>query len=482
MFQPYARQSTRHPPPANPAAVETPCSGALALLGASTASQHASCTLLTSEDLDPMRSLVLAAALLAVASAVAVGCSSSSSTPPASAAQSGDDAGASATPDAGGLPVVSFQMNETVPGGGEIFDCQYVQLPNVKEWLVAASHDYTPGSHHLLLYTTDLTAIPAGGGQVQDCYEGGDAGNNIMSDARGVLYGGQTPTGSETYPPGIGLPTAANEVLIFQVHYLNASASPLQASVHVDLTFDPNAADITTQAGTIFFYDPFIDVPAGATASASMRCLIPSDITLLYASSHYHSRGVGYGAYIDPAADQLGTTPFYTSSSWSSPDNAQLSMPIAGGSRIRFECDYDNSAGTQAYYAGQSALDNEMCMFIGTYYPEMGQAADFCQTSPDMFGTGSATCGATLSCYQACGEKVALGGGGGGIELSVPDCQQACMAQSCPDASGLLVTFLECLDKSCKSPCSDPASSACTSCIAASCGSEYGACQSDACN
>ncbi|MGD0526972.1 MAG: hypothetical protein ABSE49_17640 [Polyangiaceae bacterium] len=482
--QPCTRESTRDPRRAERAAIETPCSTARAFLRASTASQHASCTLLPSEALHVMRSLVLAAALLAVASAVAVGCSSSSSTPPASAAQSGDDAGASATAEGGGLPVVSFQMTETVPGGGEIFDCQYVQLPNVKEWLVAASHDYTPGSHHLLLYTTDLTAIPAGGGQVQDCYEGGDAGNNIMSDARGVLYGAQTPTGSETYPPGIGLPTAANEVLIFQVHYLNASASSLQANVNVDLTFDPNASDITTQAGTIFFYDPFIDVPAGATATASMRCLIPSDITLLYASSHYHSRGVGYGAYIDPAVDQLGTTPFYTSTSWSSPENASLTMPIAAGARIRFECDYDNSAGTQAYYAGQSALDNEMCMFIGTYYPEMGEAADFCETSPDMFGTGPATCGATLSCFEACGGKLTGfgGGGGGGLEVAVPDCEQACMVESCPDASGLLVPFMSCLQKNCKSDCSDASSSACTSCVAASCGSEYAACQADTCN
>jgi hypothetical protein len=423
-----------------------------------------------------MRSLVTVTSFAVLVLGGGAGCSSSSH--PA-AAVSGDDGGedGGATADAGSLTTVSFQMTESVPAGGEIFDCQYVQLPNAKEWLVAAQHNYTPGSHHMLLYTTDLTTIPPGGGQVQDCYEG--TGNNIMSDARGVLYGGQTPTGSETYPQGIGLPATANEVLIFQVHYLNAGASALNAQVNVDLTFDQNAADITTQAGTIFFYDPFIDVPAGATATASMRCLIPSDITLLYASSHYHSRGVGYGAYIDPTADQLGSTPFYTSTSWSSPTNAQLTMPIASGSRIRFECDYDNSAGTQAYYAGQSAQNNEMCMFIGTYYPEMGEQADFCMTSPDMFGTGTATCGATLSCYQACGGSASIGSG---LEIAVPDCQQACMVASCPTASALLVAFTDCMQSSCKSQCSDTTSSACTSCIATNCGAQYEACQTQTCN
>jgi hypothetical protein len=425
-----------------------------------------------------MRSLVLAiAAFAALALGCAVGCSSASHpAPPASA--SGDDAGNDSGNTNPNLATVHFQTQATVPAGGEIFDCQYVQLPNVEEWLVAAQHDYTPGSHHILLYTTALTTIPAGGGQVQDCYEG--TGNNIMSDATGVLYGGQTPTGGETYPPGIGLPTVANEVLIFQVHYLNAGATDLDAQVNVDLTFDTVSSDITTQAGIIFFYDPFIDVPAGATASASMRCSIPSDITLLYASSHYHSRGVGYGAYLDPAVDQLATTPFYTSTSWSSPDNANLSMPIAAGSRIRFQCDYDNSGGTQPYFAGQSAQTNEMCMFIGVYYPEMGKASDYCLQGEDMFGTGAAACGATLSCLQACGPGVSLGGGG--LQTSPPDCEQTCMVDSCPTASAPLLGFTACLQSSCKSDCSDTTSSACTTCIASKCATPYGACQSHTCD
>ena len=421
-----------------------------------------------------MRSLVPAlTAFVALAFATIVGCSSSSS--PAAAASGGDDGGAGS--DSGSLTTVSFQMAETVPAGGEMFDCQYVQLPDVQAWLVAAKHNYTPGSHHMLLFTTALTQIPAGGGQVQNCYEG--TGNNIMSDARGVLYGGQTPTGSEQYPSGVGLPTTGNQVLIFQVHYLNASATDLQAQVNVDLTLDTNASDITSQAGIIFFYDPMIDVPAGAMAKASMRCLIPSNITLLYASSHYHARGVGYSAYLDPAVDQLGTTPFYTSSSWSSPDNATLTMPIAAGSRIRFECDYDNSAGTQAFFSGQSAQTNEMCMFVGTYYPEMGQLSDFCVQGEDMLGTGTAACGATLSCLQACGGKLGLGGG---LQVSPPDCEQACFVESCPTASAPMIDFSTCMQKSCKTPCSDTSSSACATCITANCATQYETCQSHTCN
>ncbi|HEY1691209.1 MAG TPA: hypothetical protein VGG39_03565 [Polyangiaceae bacterium] len=436
--------------------------------------------------------LAALAALGAVA--LAVGCSSASS--PGGAAASGDDGGGGASSgggtgssggsagdgggglpyDAGNLTTVSFQMETNVPGGGEEFECKYVQLPDAKEWMVQAQHDYTPGSHHLLLYTTALTSIPPGGDQMQDCYEG--TGNKIMNDATGVLYGAQTPTGGETMPTGVGLPAVPNEVLIFQVHYLNAGATALDAKVNVDLTFDTDGDDIQQQAGIIFFYDPFIDVPAGSTAKASMRCPIPSDITLLYASSHYHSRGVGYSAWNDSAPDQLATSSFYTSDSWSSPDNAQLTMPIKGGSLIRFECDYDNSAGTQDYFAGQSAQTNEMCMFIGTYYPEMGQLADFCFNDPDMFGTGTATCSASLTCLQNCGSQV---GGIDGLQASPPDCEQTCFADSCPSASGPLISFVTCLQNSCESQCSDPTSAGCTSCITTNCATQYEGCQSQTC-
>jgi hypothetical protein len=406
--------------------------------------------------------------------ALAAGCSSSS--PSSSSAATGDDGGTG--DDGSSLTTVSFQMQATVPAGGEMFKCQYVQLPDAQAFMVGAQHDYTPGSHHMLLLTTSLTSIPAGQEQVQDCYEGS---SGIMNNVRGVLYGGQTPTGSEQLPQGVGLRTNASEVLVFQVHYLNASASDLNATVNASLTLDTNGADIQQQAGILFFYDPFIDVPPGATAKAATRCPIPSDITLLYASSHYHARGVGYGAYIDPAVDQLATSPFYTSSSWSSPDNAQLTMAIPAGSRLRWECDYDNTSGTQEFFAGQSAQTNEMCMFIGTYYPEMGEVYDYCLQDRDMFGTGTATCGATASCVEACGGSLSYGGAGG-LGGGVSDCQQSCLVKSCPSAGRPLAAYNTCVKSNCSSQCgTTPPSSACTSCVAASCATEYTTCTQHTC-
>jgi hypothetical protein len=401
--------------------------------------------------------------------ALAAGCSSSKS----SSSAAGDDGGA----DAGSLVTVSYQMSLDVPAGSEYFKCQMVTLPNAQAFMVEGEHNYTPGSHHLLLFTTALTSIPAGLDQVQDCYEG--TGSNIMSYMRGMLYGGQTPTGSQTFPPSIGLPTTAGEVLIFQVHYLNATASDLQAQVNVNLTLDTNPADITIYAGNLLLADPFIDVPAGATATAAMRCPIPDDITLLFASSHYHSRGVGYSAWIDPLPTQLGTTPFYTSASWNSPPLAQMTLPVAAGSMLRWQCDYDNSQGTAEYFQGQSALTDEMCIFAGSYYPDMGIGADYCLTGGDMFGVGSTACGDTLTCLQACGGKISSGGITGGTPS---DCEQKCMVQSCPTAADPLMPVVTCLQSSCASECATAGSGDCTTCLTSSCAMTYQACSQHTCN
>lgn len=405
-----------------------------------------------------------------VTAALFTACSSSSGGSPAAPG----DAGA----DAGNLVTASFQMEETVMGGQEIFDCQYVTLPDVQAFMIKGQHEYTPGSHHLLLYTTDLTTIPAGQTGVQSCYEG-TGSNSVMSHVNGVLYAGQVPMGSETLPPGVGLETTPSQVLLFQVHYLNATASAIDAHVSVHLT--TQTTPVKENAGILFFYDPFIDVPQGAGAVAAMRCPIKQNITLFSESSHYHARGVGYQAYLDPPSGAEATTPFYTSSNWASPTIALDTMQVPAGSYIRYYCDYDNTAGTQAFFQGQSAAVNEMCMFIGMYYPAMTTADEECY-SGDMYGTGTVSCVNTLSCLAACPPAPADAGAGSGpqqVAFATP-CIQQCFAQSCPDATAVLEPALNCIQSSCGSQCAT-SGSACDTCVADNCATQYEACANAAC-
>ncbi len=414
------------------------------------------------------------AALSALCLVAACSSSSGSGGPPA----------ASSTPDAGGafvpLPAspTTFDMNFTVEAGAEDFECTYVKMPSTAGFIIGGQHEYTAGSHHLLLYRTTLTSIPTGQASptLGDCYA---PGATYMSTINGVVYPAATPTGELTMPEGVGLPYASNDIYLFQVHYLNATADAIHAHVSVHLT--TQTTPVKQNAGILFFYDPFIDVPQGANAVASMRCPIKQNITLFSQSSHYHARGVGYQAYLDPPSGPAATKPFYTSSNWASPTITLDTMPIQAGSYILYYCDYDNTAGTQAYFQGQSAAVNEMCMFIGMYYPAMTPADEQC-LSGDTYGTGTVSCVNTLSCLAACPAAPADAGGGSGpqqIAFATP-CIQGCFAQSCPDSAAPLVGALNCIQSSCASQCAT-AGSACDSCVASSCATQYEACASAAC-
>ncbi len=336
----------------------------------------------------------------------------------------------------------------------------------------AVSTQYTPGSHHLLIYRTTLTAIPDGEGAptVGDCY---GATATYMNTIGGVVYPAQTPVGELTLPAGIGIPYAANEVLLFQVHYLNTGAAPLHPEIYVRLT--TQTTPVQQNAGVLLFYAPFIYVPQGGMATASNRCPIPQNITLLSQSSHYHARGVGYQAYLDTSPASPSTTPIYTSNDWESPPVQFETISIPAGSDIRYYCDYDNSTGTQDYIQGQSALLNEMCMFGGTYYPAMSTADEQCQHG-DMYGTGTTSCTDTLTCLGACPPD----DDAGALGVTFNECTQKCFAASCPNATDAIITAATCIQSSCGASCATPGS-ACDSCVTASCAAQYEACASVAC-
>src|SRR5207302_6730014 len=68
----------------------------------------------------------------------------------------------------------TFTMQLTVAAGMETTLCQFVRMPKGLAYATSAHHEYTPGSHHMLLYRTDLTTIDPSLTGVQDCYEGGN--------------------------------------------------------------------------------------------------------------------------------------------------------------------------------------------------------------------------------------------------------------------------------------------------------------------
>jgi hypothetical protein len=406
-----------------------------------------------------------------------------------SSTKTATNTGGGAKADAGFVPFAASPTTFSMTGASiapstEAFNCTYVQMPAQDGYVVAAQHEYTAGSHHMLMYHTTLTAIPAGLGSptIGDC---NGANARYMTDARSTIYGGQTPTGSLELPAGIGIPYKANEVLVFQVHYVNATSAPLTPEIYVHLDVSPGP--VTQNAGGLFFYAPFIYVPQGAMGVASNRCPITQDITLLTQQSHYHARGVNYQAFLDTSPTTPSTTPIYTSSNWESPPQQSTTMQIKAGSDIRYYCYYDNTlgnagpgsaatTGTEDFIQGQSAVNNEMCMFVGVYYPAMSTVDEQCQNG-DMYGTGTTACTDTITCLGACPPNTDAGA----LGVDFNECIQKCFVSACPEATGPAITALSCIQSKCASECASSASSTCTSCVISNCATEYGACSSATC-
>jgi hypothetical protein len=367
-------------------------------------------------------------------------------------------------------------VDDHVVAGSDVYQCSYI-VPSAKAaFVVGVSHVATHGVHHVLVFRTDLASVPAGTGAGPiDCFTGA---SSPMVHMRGELYGSQELFGSLDFPAAVGLPVAAGEVLLVQVHFQNATAVDIDASV--SLTFTTTTSGISTNAGVFFFDDPFIDIPAGALASASMSCPVPGDITLLTAASHDHARATSVAAYADPPGGPPAPVPFYSALDAANPLPLQASLPVAAGSRLRFVCQYDNVDGTQEYLQGLDEQNDEMCVLSGAYYPTLSAATDSCTVDPSDFGTGTANCASTWSCVNACAPGTAPPADLGlSTAPDVDPCWQRCVVASCPATSTPLFALVRCVQSNCATQCAVPTADECAACQAAACSTESSACTGD---
>jgi len=405
---------------------------------------------------------IVAVALLAAAGGMTA-CSSSQSS------------GGAPREEGGAAQVPPFAVEQHVAAGTDVYVCSYLAVSSADTFLVGVSHVATAGTHHVLVFRTDLTSIPDGSDAPVDCFAGP---SSPMRHMRGEVYGSQARTGSFSFPAGVGLPVRAGEVLLVEVHFLDAGAQDIDA--RVDLTLATTTKGIATPAGAFFFDDPFIDIPAAASARASMRCLVPDDVTIVSTSFHGHAHAQAVTAFVDPPTGAPASTPYYTAPDAANPLPLQASVPVAAGSHVRFACEF--FGGPQEILQGLDFQASEMCALSGAYYPAMGSQAESCALAPDDFGTGSATCAQTLACAGACPAGSAPPADLGLSTVpNVDPCWQRCVVASCPRASALLLALVRCEQNNCGSECAAPSSAACAACRTTHCPTEASACAGDTC-
>ncbi len=374
--------------------------------------------------------------------------------------------------------MLSYSVEATLGAGEETWFCQYIQLPkndNERIFLSGRSHT-SEHAHHYGLYRTRLKKLPDGA-KLNDpvtCWEGN---SDPMQYTTNFILLEQTPTADVDFPKGVGLAFEPGEILIAQVHAVNAQ--PKSVPVSVDFQLKTIAADdVDQEMGLLQFYNPYIYIPPKDTAKASLRCKIPSDMTLIEGNGHYHLRGTSWNGFIDPPDGPKAKKPFLSTSDWEHPEQYHGELKIAAGSHFRFECNYRNDD-FKPYIQGQSKYDDEMCSFWGYAYPapEDPFALMCAGEYADSMGVGTNTCGETSECLQSCPAEEAP-------DLSVPGiftvgpCYQKCIVDSCPNVVALLDRRDQCLAMACKDEC--PGSD-CDDCAEENCASEIDDCMTAAC-
>ncbi|MBZ0232708.1 MAG: hypothetical protein K8M05_10295, partial [Deltaproteobacteria bacterium] len=372
------------------------------------------------------------------------------------------------TPDAG-APLLEapppgsgrqLAMDVAIAPGQETEQCQYVVVDERVD-IARFEHAYTRGSHHLLLYQTGFAPSEVSLERF-DC----TGAQFTELGVAGIAYAAQVPNGDLAYPTDVALRAEAGAVLLVQTHYLNASAEPLDAQVRLNLWYAPAPAPVL--AGTLFFYDWAIHVPAGEPVTAHMRCNIPADVNLVFGMSHMHRRGVGYRAVLEDASANAAPTELFATTDWEGvePRRYAPELAVAAGSVIDYRCDFQGEAGRDIV-EGPSAEANEMCMFVASYYPRLDTPTELCAGpgSGPVF-TGTQACGDTVTCVREAGDDAIA--------------TEACLVDTCAASSAPAVELMKCINFQCAAPCAQ-GEAACDTCALNTCGDQLSACYSAGC-
>lgn len=375
---------------------------------------------------------------------------------------------------------IQLRMDSSLDAGVETERCQLFKLPEGADLLVNRQEtQYTPGSHHFLLYTTSYSEIPTTKsdgtpiepGAVVDCPDGAPADFDVDR----VVGGSQTAEGANIFgqlDTGIAMRLKAGSIVLINTHYLNASPNTLDVSAAINLYTIPEA-EFTTEAGVLFYYNPFISVPAHGTSKSRMRCLVETEINIVNLQSHMHRRGVGFTAkHISSSGVELET--LYTNTEWENVPVSQYTPKkvIPAGDYLDYECEFNNPNDNTIVQGLKTT--NEMCMLIGAYYPLNAQL-ETCDIVDEPFygaatwyGAGSATCADTLMCMAGVGSVEEYFG---------------CVTNSCEGAGPELSDFIRCQVSDGRGACSNDCPGAnCQACLQTACNAEIVACYTKSCN
>jgi hypothetical protein len=383
-----------------------------------------------------------------------------------------------AEPDPAPKGTWSISLETQVAAGQVKTVCRYAQLPDKPLSVSRTSHRGSVGGHHTLLYATSLFPEAVTLDKTFECTDG----KHSLSVVGGYYASGKSTESYWQAPAGVTVKMPASQVVLLEHHAVNTTteAQDISLTVELELSEDPD----TIAADVFYLLNHSVYLPPMAASTAGVRCPMPTEISLFALIPHYHEHGQRLRATLIDGDD---VTPLLTDED-SSAEGIHLIDPVMkvpAGSFIDFECDYLNADPDSVSFGPHTATD-EMCMLLGLYYQESGEALPAaiksCDQDDQPYSTGSASCAAGLDCLMQLSFSV---GGPTGEDLDAAE--QACFASMCKEASFAARDLGRCVEEQCIAECwygglcSEPFCPACTGCIEAKCDAADTACQAASC-
>lgn len=259
----------------------------------------------------------------------------------------------------------------TVMPGVEKTQCVVLKLGNTEPVHIGQIHNLlSSASHHMIIYRVDDTVeqpVPTDCLPFVEIFDAKKGAPLMITQKKDELL---------NLPSGVVYTLAPNQLVRLEMHYINATTSPLVVSGSSTMTTSPTFHD---EADFLFIGNPDLKI-----AAQSKFTLGPTffpldadtfgDANFFAFTGHEHHFGTGVAVQTAATADDSTGASVYAVPDWqwSEPETVMHDPPIRlpPNAGFKFTCDWNNTS-NQTVEFGESAND-EMCFFWAYYYPSKG--------------------------------------------------------------------------------------------------------------
>lgn len=295
-----------------------------------------------------------------------------SSSDAATSGSGGSTASSTASTGAGG-DLTTFDRSATVagvPSGGEDTVCMTLRLDNPDPVYVRRFRaEIAAGSHHLIVYKSNeteenLTPTHCGG------FSGLFAGDYPIFIAQQEKSDLSLPTDAETGTP-VAFKLEAQQMLRFELHYINTTPSPLD--VVADVHFDTVPIDTTVIPSDFAFWGTIgINLAPMSTGETPVKFQKALDGTKIFAlTTHQHQLGTRMRVWHSTDKNDQATV-VADEDDWANPTLELFDPPLEFNDKkgLAYQCEWNNTTQQQVGF-GEGFYD-EMCFLWHYYYPSQG--------------------------------------------------------------------------------------------------------------